>query len=185
MGLADYPMGVVGEARLITMHTRTHIQKNIQIFGADELETYVSPWNWKPKQSCLSAGFYVLLLEEKSIMNIEYWKKLSAASGFSLQMPLLLQCSYPNDTDLRAGRWWGCSTCVDGWSSQECMEALVGNENFRRFNTWTRDIVHRKSLTVTLKVTIYCAWVWALSIKGSLVAHLKSLAQRGGEAGLD
>lgn len=72
MGLVDHPMGVVGEARLITMHTRTHIQKNIQIFGTDELETYVSPWNRRPKQSCLSAGFYVLLLEKKSIMNIQY-----------------------------------------------------------------------------------------------------------------
>lgn len=45
MGLADHPMGVVGEARLIIIHTRTHIQKNIPIFGADELETYVSPQN--------------------------------------------------------------------------------------------------------------------------------------------
>lgn len=72
MGLADHPMGVVGEARLITMHTRTHIQKNILIFKADELETYVSPQNRKPKQSCLYAGFYVLLLAKKSMMNIHY-----------------------------------------------------------------------------------------------------------------
>lgn len=74
MGLADHPMGVVGEARLIIIHTRTHIQKNILIFGADELETYVSPQNWKPKQSCLSAWFYVLLLAKKSMMNIHSWK---------------------------------------------------------------------------------------------------------------
>lgn len=87
MGLADHPMGVVGEARLITMHTRTHIQKNIQIFGADELETYVSPWNWKPKQSCLSAGFYVLLLEKKSIMNIQYWKNEVLLQGFPYKCP--------------------------------------------------------------------------------------------------
>lgn len=45
MELADHSMGVVEEARLITVHTRTHIQNNTLIFEADELETYVSPQN--------------------------------------------------------------------------------------------------------------------------------------------
>lgn len=45
MGLVDHPMGVAEEARLITVHTRTHIHNNILIFEEDELETYVSPQN--------------------------------------------------------------------------------------------------------------------------------------------
>lgn len=45
MGLVDHPMGVAKEARLISVHTRTHIQNNILIFEAGELETYVSPHN--------------------------------------------------------------------------------------------------------------------------------------------
>lgn len=42
MGLADHPMGVVGEARLMTLHTSTHIQQNILIFRAEGLETCIS-----------------------------------------------------------------------------------------------------------------------------------------------
>ena len=69
------------------MHTRTCIQKNIQIFGADELETYVSPQNWKPKQSCLSAGFYVLRLAKKSMVNIRYWKNEVLLQGCPYKCP--------------------------------------------------------------------------------------------------
>lgn len=66
------------------------------------------------------------------------------------------------------------------WESQ--LETLISDAT--SFKHPDRDIVHRKSLAVTFKTRIYHAWDWALPVRGSLVAHLKSLAQRGGKAGV-
>lgn len=46
------------------------------------------------------------------------------------------------------------------------------------FKHLDRDIVCRKSLAVNFKARIYHAWDWALPVRDSLVAHLKSLAQK-------